>query len=118
MLFNPDQQTALASIMNSLKKLSQPSLYLDQGRMRVKVEKLDAVQSLFALDDDTLAAALVYPRVSIESLTVIHIAVDQEHSSRGNHSDKMLVMRMLNQLRQCACHIKGIENIRIMKKNS
>jgi len=118
MFFNPGQQTALATIMDSVEKFGQPSLYLDQDRIRVKVEKLYDVQSLFVLDDDTLAAVLVYSRISVESLIVIHIAVEQEYSSQGNRSDKMLVMRLLNQLRQCASHIKGIENIRIMNKNS
>ncbi|MBC8210422.1 MAG: hypothetical protein H8E21_05090 [Gammaproteobacteria bacterium] len=118
MFFNPGQQTALATIMDSVEKFGQPSLYIDQDRLRIKVEKLHDVQTLFVLDDDTLAAVLVYSRISVESLIVIHIAVDYEYSSQGNRSDKMLVMRMLNQLRQCACHIKGIENIRLMNSSS
>ena len=77
-------------------------------------KKLDEVQTLFALDGDTLVGVMVYSRVLLERLTVIHIAVDQDYSSHGKFAQHMLVVRMLELLRNSARRIKGVETIRIM----
>ena len=114
MFFNPGQQEAHAAIMDSLEKFGSPSVYTDNGCLRVKVEKLDEVQTLYAMDDNTLAGVLVYARDSLEHLTVIYIAVDQDYSSHGKFAQKMLVMRMCELLRNSARRIKGVETIRIM----
>lgn len=114
MFFNPGQETALAAIMDSLEKFGAPSVYVDGGCLRVKVEKLDGVQTLFALDDERLVGVLVYSRISIELLVVIHIAVGLDYSSQGKFAHKMLVMRMIELLRSNSRRIKGIETIRVM----
>jgi len=118
MFFNPGQQTALAAIEDSLEKFGTPFVYNDDGCLRVKVEKLDEVQTLFALDDDTLVGVLVYSRVLLERLTVIHIAVDQDYSSHGKFAHHMLVIRMIELLRNSARRIKGVKSIRIMSSDN
>ena len=114
MFFNPGQQTALATILDSLETFGSPSVYVDSGRLRVKLEKLDEVQTLFALDDDALVGVLIYSRLLIERLTVIHIAVDHDYSSYGKFAKNMLVIRMLELLRNSARRIKGVKTIRMM----
>ena len=114
MFFNPGQHKALATILDSLEKFGSPSIYVDDGRLRVRVEKLPEVQALFALDGDVLVGALVYSRILLERLTVIHIAVDHDYSSSGEFAEHMLVMRMLGLLRSNARRIKGVETIRLM----
>jgi hypothetical protein len=118
MFFNPGQQTALSAILDSLETFGSPSIYVDDGRLRVKVEKLDEAQTLFALDDDTLIGVLIYSRIALESLTVIHIAVDHEYSSFGKFAEKMLFIRMLELLRNNARRIKGVETIRLICNGS
>ena len=114
LFFNPGQQDALAAIMDSLDSFGSPSVYTDNGALRVKVEKLDEVQTLYAMDDDTLVGVLVYSRVILDCLTVLHIAVDEEYSVHGNNASNMLVMRMLELLRKNARLIKGVKTIRLM----
>ena len=114
LFFNPGQQDALAAIMDSLDTFGSPSVYTDSGVLRVKVEKLDEVQTLYVMDDDTLVGVLVYSRVTLECLTVLHIAVDEEYSAHGNNANSMLVMRMLELLRKNARLIKGVKTIRLM----
>ena len=114
MFFNPGQQTALSAILDSLETFGSPSVYVDGGRLRVKVEKLDEVQTLFALDSDTLVGVLVYCRIPLERLTVIHIAVDHDYSSHGKFANRLLVPRMLELLRTNARRIKGVETISVM----
>ena len=115
MFFNPGQQVAHAAIVDSLEKFGSPSVYSDNGRLRVKVEKLDEVQTLFALDGDRLAGVLVYSRDLPEHLTMIYIAVDQDYSSHGKFAQKMLVIRMFELLRNSARRIEGVKSIRIMR---
>jgi hypothetical protein len=118
MFFNPGQQIALSAILNSLDTFGSPSVYVDGGRLRIKVEKLDEVQTLYALDDDTLVGVMIYSRILLERFTVIHIAVDQDYSSYGKFARKMLVMRMLELLRNSARRIKGVETIRLICNGS
>jgi hypothetical protein len=118
MFFNPGQQDALAAIMNSLETFGSPSVYTDNGVLRVKVEKLNEVQTLYAMDDDTLIGVLVYSRVMLDCLSVLHIAVNEEYSAHGKQAKSMLVMRMLELLRNNARRIKGVETIRLMCNNN
>lgn len=118
MFFNPGQQIALAAILDSLETFGSPSVYVDGERLRVKLEKLDEVQTLFALDGEALVGVLIYSRIMLERLTVIHIAVDHDYSSDGKFAHNMLVMRMLELLRDSARRIKGVETIRIMTSNN
>lgn len=114
MFFNPGQRAAHAAIKDSLEKFGSPSIYLDNGCLRVTVEKLEEVQTLFAMDDDTLAGIVVFARVTFEHLTLIHIAVDEDYTVHGKFAEKILVMRMFELLRKCARRIKGVEAIRMM----
>jgi len=113
MFFNPGQHSALPAIMDSLEQFGSPSVYTKNGHLRIKVEKLDEVQTLYAMDDDALVGVLVYSRIMLERLTVIHIAVHHDYSSHGKFAQTMLVMRMLKLLRNNARSIKGIKTIRI-----
>ena len=113
MFFNPGQHSALPAIVDSLEQFGSPRVYTSDGYLRVKVEKLDEVQTLYAMDDDILVGVLVYSRIMLEGLTVIHIAVHQDYSSKGKFAQSMLVMRMLELLRRSARCIKGVKAIRI-----
>ena len=114
MFFNPGQQAAQAAIVDSIEMFGVPRVDSDGGRLWVKVEKLDPVQTLFALDGDRLVGVLVFTRVTLERLAVIHIAVDEDYSSRGQFAEEMLVMRIMKLLRDSARRIKGIDTIQVL----
>ena len=114
LFFNPGQHTIYSAIEDSIEMFGEPFVYSDGEHLRVNVRKLDEIQALFALDGDKLAGLLLYTRVSAERLTAIHIAVREDYSLNGKFSDKMLVVRLSRQLRECARRIKGIETIRIL----
>jgi hypothetical protein len=105
-------------IVDSLKLFGAPKIVNDKGNIRVKVEKLDDVQSLFAMDDDKLVGALVYSRVAYEHLAVIQIVVDNDYAHNGRFAERMLVMRMLELLRRNARLIKGIDAICLLSGNN
>ena len=114
MFFNPGQHSALPVIVDALEQFGPPNVYTSDGCLRVKVEKLDEVQTLYAIDEDKLVGVLIYSRIILERLTVIHIAVHPDYSSSGTYADSMLVMRMLKLLRNSARCIKGVKTIRVI----
>lgn len=114
MFFNPGQESALASILESIDNYGSPIVYIENERLRVKVDKLNDVQTLFALNQDALVGVLIYSRITPECLTIIHLAVDEDYSSTGKFSHKMLVLRMLELIRNNARRIKSVETIRLM----
>ena len=107
MFFNPAQKTVLSAIADSIETYGEPIVYNDGEHLRVEVKKLGIVQTLFALDGDILAGVLLYSRVSLERLVVIHIALDEDYSSSGKFAKKLLVMRMSQQLRESARRIRA-----------
>lgn len=115
MFFNPGQQSAYAAIVDSLEKFGSPCIYTVNGNLRIKVEKLIDVQTLFALDGEKLAGVLIYSRETPEHFTIIYIVVDQEYSSIGKFKQQMLVTRMFILLRNSARRIKNIKSIRIIR---
>jgi hypothetical protein len=118
LFFNPGQDRAYAAIVDSLELFGKPDIYRDGDNIRIKVEKLDEVQSLFTLDDDELVGALIYSRVSHEHIAVIHIVVDHDYSSHGKFAEQMLVVRMLSLLRHNARRIKGVDAVCILHGNN
>ena len=118
LFFNPGQDRAYSAIVDSLDLFGAPAIYCDNDKLRVKVEKREDVQSLFALEGEKLVGAMVYSRVSYEHIAVIHIVVDQDYSSHGRYAHKMLVVRMLELLRKNMRHIKGIDAICLLNGNN
>ncbi len=114
LFFNPGQKAVQTAIVDSIETFGVPSVDAAGGRLRVKVEKLEEVQTVFALDGDRLIGVLVFTRVPPQRLTVIHIAVDQDYSSSGPFAENMLVLRMLKLLRESARRIKGVESVRVL----
>ncbi len=114
LFFNPGQTNALGSIMDAVEIYGAPELYLEDDLLRVRVEKLVEVQSIYALDDGCLAGMLLYARSDLQTLVVPHIAVTGDYSAQGQNADKLLVMRLLDTLRSSARRIKGIKRISLL----
>ena len=114
LFFDPGQHAVHSAIVDSIEMFGEPFVENDGEHLRVNVRKLDEVQTLFAFDDDILAGLLVYSRVSIEKLVVIHIVVREDYSSCGKFASRLLLIRMSQKLRESARRIKGIETIRVM----
>ena len=118
LFFNSAQHALHSAIVDSIEMFGEPFVDNDGVRLRVNVRKLDEVQTQFALDGAKLAGILVYSRVSHDRIVIIHIAVHEDYSSRGQFAHKKLVLRMSQQLRKCARSIKGVKFIRMMYGNN
>ncbi len=115
LFFNPLQERALTGIHHSIREHGVPSIYLDNGRLRVKVEEPSEVQTLYALEDSdekpVLVGVMVFSRADAETIDLLHIAIREEYSRFGAKSDTGLVSKFLEQLRQIARGLKGVRSI-------
>lgn len=115
LFFNPLQKKALDGIHHSIREHGVPSIYLDKGRLRVKVEEPPEVQTLYALDDSKgkpmLVGVMVFSRTEPETIDLLHIAIREEYSRFGAKAGTGLVSKFLEQLRQIARRLKGVRSI-------
>lgn len=76
------------------------------------------MQTLFAFADigrDVhLIAIVVFVRINIENVLVLHIAVSEEYTIRGCNADEMLLMRLIIKLKEIATRIRGVKTINLM----
>jgi hypothetical protein len=112
--FNPGQRRAFDGVLDSIETFGAPRLQVEGGRLRVKLEKLEDVQALFALDGKRLVGVTVYSRVKPERLAVIHLAVDEAYSFAGQFGRSPVAIRMVRQVREGARRIKGVETVRVL----
>ncbi len=115
LFFNPLQERAIDGIHHSIREHGVPSIYLDEGKLRVKVEEPSEVQTLYALDDSggkpELVGVMVFSRANTDTLDLLHIAIREEYSRFGAKADAGLVSKFLEQLRRIARCLKGVRSI-------
>ncbi len=115
LFFNPLQGRALDGIHHSIREHGVPSIVLENGRLRVKVESPTEVQTLYAMDDGegtpVLVGVMVYSRTDPETIDLLHIAVREEYSRLGAKADIGLVTKFLEELRKIAKRLKGVQSI-------
>jgi hypothetical protein len=115
MFFNPLQKKALAGINHSIKDFGMPAVEVEGDRLRVRVEGLPEAQSLFALDNrgepPVLAGAMVFCRLDVENLVLVHIAVGRDYARGGKLGDEHLVSTFVAELRAIARRLRGVQNV-------
>ncbi len=117
LFFNPQQSRNLPGIHDSIQEYGVPSIYIENERLRVRLENLPGTQTVFALEDTTdrasLVGVMVYSRVDIETIVLLHIAVRQEFSRFGSRAGIGLVGLMMAQLRSISRSLKGVTSIHL-----
>jgi hypothetical protein len=95
-----------------------PNIIQDQGKLRIFLENLPEVQSLFAFDEGdgsrNLIGVMVYVRQDTETFLVIHLGVHDIYSSVGERADEVLIIKFINELKRIARKIKGIKKINLL----
>lgn len=118
LFFNPQQQKVLAGIMHSIEAFGAPSITTDNNLLRIQVEGLKEVQTLYALtdavDDPQLIGVIIYVRIDIENVIILHIGVREDYSTQGKHGDQMLVVRLVSELRMSCRFVKDLRYLHLM----
>ena len=119
LFFNFSGPKARAKIIEAVRKYGSPKIVKSGPNLKVELNGLPEVQSLFVFCDEKgamphLCGAVVYVRESPESILVLHIAVHREFTMRGAHPGEWLLYKMIDQLREIARVVKGIRFISIL----
>jgi hypothetical protein len=109
--FNRLQARAAPAIADLVEKYGQPRIEQIDGRMRVGIGAVAGVQALFALAGHgtarKLAGVVIFTREG-EDLVIIHLAVARTFSYRGAQRHALLVMRLVEAVREVARRVNGV----------
>lgn len=112
--FNRQQGRVRTAIVQSLEKYGQPRLDAADGFLRVSIEDVAGVQTLFALadldDGYQLAGVVMYVREG-DDLVIVHLAVAEAFSSGGPERDGLLAMRCVLAVQDIARRLKGVRSV-------
>ena len=118
MFLNIQQHRVRAGIVNSIDKYGLPEIVEVENKLRFTIDKLSDVQTLFAIDDapgtGVLAAVMIYTRVDDSTIVLLHLGVAEAYASDGVHADRLLVLRLINELKRVARSISGVTGIEII----
>lgn len=113
--FNPQQGKVKGGIIRSVERYGSPSITVDRGSLRIHIGEFPDAQALFALVGEganaELVGVVVYAREYTDGITILHIAVHENYSASGSHADEMLVMRLINEVREIGARIKGVHSL-------
>ena len=116
--FNTNQSSVSPSIVDAINKYGVPQIMVDGDSLRLALGDTLAVQALYALAErgkhSELAGAIIYTRIDIETIVLLHMAVKDDYSFIGRYSREMLAMKLFNRLRAIAHQIKGVRSLKIM----
>jgi len=115
MFFNPLQQVAQTEIVESIERFGVPAISAADGRLRITVGAYDA-QALFVLAgrDRELAGMILYVRIDLQTVIVLHIAVAERFAAGGEDAEALIVLRLLHAVRSSARRLKGVRSVTIM----
>jgi len=118
MFFNRQQQRFQAVIVDAIERYGVPEIVVRDGALRFTVGDLGEVQTLYALDGDAargrLAGVMLYARIAPEKVVLLHIGVAPEYGADGPHSERLLALRLVEQLKQASRAIKGVRELEIV----
>jgi len=113
--FNPNQQRVREVIEHVIERYGQPRITVVHGLLRVSVEGLPDVQSIFALDEmQRLVGAAVFTRIETEAIVLLHLAVDADYAADGERASAMLAIRLMAQVRAIAARIRGVRFMSVL----
>jgi hypothetical protein len=130
MFFNPQQEKVRNEVISAVERYGQPKIYRDGDRLRIGVGSFSMVQALFALNGQKADSAkripcgnrellgmIAYMRENPDNMAILHIVVREDYSAVGIHSNEMLLMHLIDRVREIAAKIKGISCVTLAYKS-
>jgi hypothetical protein len=118
LFLNPGQHRVRSAIIEAVEKYGIPRVIQEQGRLRVKVDSGREVQTLFAIGysglRSSLAGVMVFTRLDVEIILLMHMAVAKDYASGGQFGRQMLALLMVEKLREIAGQVKGVRAVRLI----
>lgn len=118
LFFNPQQSKIQSKLIEIIDRYGTPMVVIEGDFLRVVIEGLEHVQTLFAFGKEfgkpELIGAMIYVRLNPDALLVLHLGVDESFSSSGEYANQMVVAKFIFKLKEIAKKIKGIQTIEIL----
>ena len=117
MYFNPRQHEAEIGIADVVDAYGMPIIVDDAAGLHVAVGRRPDAQCLFALASTTagltLAGMIIFLRVSIEEMLVLHVAV-ADAFGRNRRLSLEVVMTLVGSVREAAHRLRGTRHFRML----
>jgi len=117
MYFNARQREAETGIAEVVDAYGTPMIVSDAAGLRVVVGRRHDAQCLFAVAattaGPTLAGLIVFLRVSIEEMIVLHVAV-ADAFGRNRRLSLEVVMALVRSVRDIAQRLRGTKHLRML----
>ena len=117
MYFNPRQHEAESGIADVVDTYGAPIIVAGPAGLHVTVGRRPDAQCLFALTSTTagltLAGMIVFLRVSIEEMLVLHVAV-ADGFGRNRRLSLEVVMALVRSVREAAHRLRGTRHFRML----
>jgi hypothetical protein len=117
MFFNVRQHALRDEIASTIERFGIPEIVAQNGRLQILVAGLPDVQCLYAVRGSSEEAepvgVVVYVRDSIDRLTIVHLSVLPDGSLNLAGGGRIVLHRLLNQIRRVARCTAGIERVEL-----
>ena len=116
LFFNSLQNNYIESISHSISLFGEPKVLISGESLRVEIDGIPNVQTIFALTSDkkTLAGIIIYLRTDQDNIAILHVGVIGEYSSLGIYAKGMLVPKLIQNIIRIARTIKGVTVVTLM----
>lgn len=118
LFFNPQQTKMRSKLVEIIEKYGVPYVMVNGDSLLVAIEGLEGVQTLFAfwkeIGRPELIGAMIYVRMNLDTLLVLHMGVTEEFSSSGKYAKQMVIAKFILKLKEIAKKVKGIRIIEVL----
>jgi len=116
--FNEQQNRYYKKIVDVVEKYEKPIIINNGKTLSMKVERNIDSNCIFASHGPKLVGILIYAQNTSKNIQVLHIAIDEDYTSKGNFANIILSSKMVDKLKEITRNIKGIETITISYSNN
>lgn len=115
--YHPQQSRFRQNIIASLEQYGSPRIVEINGGLRIQLELLKEVQTLYAIAQDgkgkDLAGVVVYTRAQDGNLEVVHIVVKDEFTLQGKYAKVEVASMLIEAVCRIAHQIQGVHSVRL-----
>jgi hypothetical protein len=115
LFFNRLQDTVRTRIVATIERYGMPQVVVRDGTLRIELDGVAEVQSVFALAPGGASAGpigvAVFLRESEERFVIVHVGVAEQFSAGGDGADQHVFFHLLNAIRDAARRTRGVRSI-------
>ncbi len=116
--FNPEQSKVATSLVAAVGRYGVPTISEETDCLRFHLRAFREIQSLFALDESetpaVLVGAVMFVREQKDKMLLLHLAVHEKYSARGERAGAWVALRLVAAVRSACARTKGIDSLCIL----